>query len=341
MKDYESNEEKNLSLDERFNETKQDLEGSLIDPLFYSTNCYHCLLSPVEIYNKTKQESDKLDKAIIETFLKKPQFSENKGNEINSNPDETTNSQKKSQNNYQKIEIVIENIESNINNLQEVEENKKLFNVEHNYLNSNRNSFNNEDKVILSGHKKRGPKPNLLNKKRKKNEREDNIVSKVQVHCINSIINLINSKLESIPEFKNCKLLKLEHSFTRKNTWNDIESIKKLSIGDIIQKYISSIYSKHEKNHNKILYEKISSNTTINYLTSMKYVNYFRDIYYPSNREYMPNKDGLDIKIEIPIYIKLFNDLIKKDKKFGTFIFKKCIEECLLYERLFKVKHPH
>ena len=165
----------------------------------------------------------------------------------------------------------------------------------------------------------------------------DNILTKIQVQYINFLINFINIIIE---KFGRSDLqFKLIDASLKKH--NKIESRKKLkegTIADVLKNEISSKYTKINKNHNFEVYEELVKNGLVDVINvlNQKFLFFFESVYFKSLRKFNLKDFGLvDLQIELPKKILLYEDLLMKNKKDGNFEeYKIKMERCIKWHFL-------
>ena len=198
-----------------------------------------------------------------------------------------------------------------------------------------------EDKLLG---KKRGRKKNIekiVNKKENfkkihNDEVEDNMLNKIQIHSINSIIECFNSILNYINYNNEERFLNINSSFKKKINKKEREELKKKKLCDILKLDISTKFTNHSFDYNKNLYEKIEKMKenpiydALIKLSNENYLYFFQNIYYKNERIINLNKYGIDVNIPLNNKVKLCEDKIKSFKDKGEkYIkkYKKCINE--------------
>jgi hypothetical protein len=204
------------------------------------------------------------------------------------------------------------------------------LNYENNYKETS--SKSDSSKPLLSKKKGRGRKRQIINSENIKVHDKfstDNLLRKIQVHYLSFIIAFLNEILEQL-NF-NQKFFKLDYVFKKNVNMKFVESLKQKNIGEIICNKISSKYKKDNENANQKIYEEIKNNETLNNILSENYLQFFKKIYYKSNRIINLKEYGLDKDIFISNKVKLFEDLFKdnnasdNDKEY-----QKKINECAI-----------
>ena len=169
-----------------------------------------------------------------------------------------------------------------------------------------------------------------------KNEK-DNIITKIQIHYRNFLIDFINEiiskilfeecyitkKLDKIIYLKEYLFNKIDSSFksnTKKEIMEFTESIK---IKELISPSITLCNKFKIKNKNQSIMEKIESlnNPILNMILDKKYLDFF-DLYYNSQRKLNFKGGEYNIDIELSHNVKLFDDLIEKEKDDEIYISK-------------------
>lgn len=169
-----------------------------------------------------------------------------------------------------------------------------------------------------------------------KNEK-DNIITKIQIHYRNFLIDFINEiiskilfeecyitkKLDKIIYLKEYLFNKIDSSFksnTKKEIMKFTESIK---IKELISPSITLCNKFKIKNKNQSIMEKIESlnNPILNLILDKKYLDFF-DLYHNSQRKLNFKGGEYNIDIELSHNVKLFDDLIKNAKDDEIYISK-------------------
>ena len=213
-----------------------------------------------------------------------------------------------------------EKVEENIQNIVKTEEEDKL-------LGKKRGRKKNIEKIV-------NKKENF--KKIHNDEVEDNMLNKIQIHSINSIIECFNSILNYINYNNEERFLNINSSFKKKINKKEREELKKKKLCDILKLDISTKYTNHSFDYNKNLYEKIEKMKenpiydALIKLSNENYLYFFQNIYYKNERIINLNKYGIDVNIPLTNKVKLCEDKIKSFKdKDEEYIkkYKKCINE--------------
>ena len=152
-------------------------------------------------------------------------------------------------------------------------------------------------------------------KKRKSHQKSDfdNILTKIQVHFLNFIINLCNDAMKIT--FKNQKLYfrPINYNFKRNITYNNLKKLKNISIKEILSQEISSKYKSLSKSINSdILTLVIHSSEWLNDFFSINYLKAF-SIYY-NNCKPLKKINFKGKEIILSTKTKAFNTLLKKNK---------------------------
>jgi hypothetical protein len=227
--------------------------------------------------------------------------------------------------NYDNILDINEN-EENVSNIQQNNSKRKIENKNNNsttiktpFLSQKTLSQSNSNKEKKHlGRKTNEEKANQIEDSSHDMYREDNMLKKIQNHYLNFIIALLNIIL---PHFNyNKKLYKLDYKFKNNITKENVESLKKETIGNIISNQISEKYTSiYDKiNANKNIYEEIKDNPKLNKILSEKYLVFFKKFYYNSG-SFINLKDyGLDKDINFTKDVKNFKHFLKENEKRGT-----------------------
>ena len=204
---------------------------------------------------------------------------------------------------------------------------------------------NKEKKLLFLVHKRKHSTDNkeekssnktYTHRKHDKNDK-DNIITKIQIHYRNFLISFLNEvtkkiiveefykmkKLDKIINIKEYLFNNIDHHFkanTKKENMKLAESIK---IKDIISPSISLCKKYKIENKNINVMKKIEefNNPILNRILNSKYLHYF-SLYYNSNRQINLREGEYNFELELSKNIKLFNDLIEKDKNDQNYISK-------------------
>ena len=173
---------------------------------------------------------------------------------------------------------------------------------------------------------------NLINKKRGRRSLkvnlshvhsaldDDNILRKIQVHFLTFLVSFTNDYINALfPNMDKKNLLYFRHiDYKLKKTinHNSIEKIKKLKIGEILQRDASPKNNTCGSNINKIIYNKLCEKCP-----NLKY-NYFNKIFKEFFIEYYYNKKERfilinGVKVILSNKTNTFNDLIQKNIQFN------------------------
>ena len=197
--------------------------------------------------------------------------------------------------------------------------------------------FENKNKKIFLVHKRlhsddiNGESQDSLTKTTKykvhdRNEK-DNIITKIQIHYRNFLIDFINEVIQKVI-FEDCyktkkldKLLHLEEYLFNKIDRHFKSNIKKDNMKIIESKQIKEIISPsvsfckkyNIENTNQDIMANVESlnNSIVNKTLKNKYL-YFFDIYFKGERNLQLKEGKYSIDLELSHNIKLFNDLVEK-----------------------------
>ena len=154
--------------------------------------------------------------------------------------------------------------------------------------------------TVLQNVNPRGKKPlktdSKVHKIHDKND-IDNIISVVQVHYINFIVELLNYILNFYKI--NGIFSKIAYIIKKKVNNKNFQALKQKKLYEILLMDISPKFTKSEKDHNKVLYEKIKDIPTFREILNQNYLSFFRNVYYKSERKLNLNVDGKEIIINL------------------------------------------
>lgn len=149
----------------------------------------------------------------------------------------------------------------------------------------------------------------------------DNILRKIQNHYLTFIIDFINVILQNIESTKNLKLIQLDYNYKKNVKKSFVKKLQKQSLVQLLQEKTSQKFKNYSRNHNKETIEEIKqkANTFYEYLKSHLYLDFFKDVYYKSERVVDLNKYGVNSSVVLPnkveLYIDLFNNIEFKDEE--------------------------
>ena len=145
---------------------------------------------------------------------------------------------------------------------------------------------------------------------------DDNIVRKLQVNYLNFITNFINEILKKIGR-ADLQFISLDYFYKRKVDKNHRNNLKTKTIGEVLSNNISPKYTTKNINKNIETLEIIKKEN-INILITIlnKEIFFFFDkIYFKNYRNFNLKEFGFDdLEIKLPKHIKLFEDLLIKNK---------------------------
>ena len=184
---------------------------------------------------------------------------------------------------------------------------------------SNRVQFLVEKKFI---NKKRGRKTKGKNKNKKThtNTREDNLLTKIQIHFFNFVINFCNDALKE--ECPNSKAFFKKINYEKKKDvkYSYTSSLKEASIKYLLKMDISIKHKKCGSSYNKDLLGKIkSSYPSLSKLFEMKYLELFEKYYNKGNPLNEIVYENKIIKLE-KAKSKAFYNLIDKYKNLKKYL---------------------
>ena len=262
---------------------------------------------------------------------------------IKNNEEETINilNSNKSEINYKEInDIILFNIESILNNNDKTGNNNsilfnKVVNEVNNYkyfnINSQDNTNNPDNKNVIKKLFTTNLDSSQLKLKRKRKFRKkngdldgnrhvhsafdnDNILRKIQVHYLSFIVNFSNDVISSfiidkcIPRFKN-----LDYKIKKTVNHQFVETLKRKTIGEILQLKVSPKMKINGEQVNKNIYQKIWEKCPfIHNFLQQNYLTVFTKYYLNSDKRFEVN--GKIIKLSSRT--KTIVDLIRKNSKF-------------------------
>jgi hypothetical protein len=225
-----------------------------------------------------------------------------------------------------KVEEDKKNIDKEIQKKEPDNNKKQIFLTE-----EKKSSVNDSIEFEFSLKKKRGRKIN--NDSNQKNSKihdkfsSDNLLRKIQVHYLSFIRNFLNDILKYL-NYKE-RFFKLDYKFTKIVNKKFVKELKIKTIGEIIRNIISDKYRKYESNKNKEIYEIVKKNEVLNNILSENYLKLFKKVYFKSKKKLNLKEYGLDIDIILSKDVKMYEDLLKKDKD-GNKEYEKELNKCAI-----------
>ena len=164
----------------------------------------------------------------------------------------------------------------------------------------------------IEKNKKRGRKSRKKKKFHLKSD-FDNVLTKIQIHFLNFLINISNDVLKATLTKNNLHFKHINYNFKKKITYEHIKHLKTVPIKELLEKDISSKYRKYSKDFNsKILQQVIPSSKWLEEFFNMKYLSLFR-IYYNNCKPLKQiNFNGKNINLSLNT--KSFFNLLKKNR---------------------------
>ena len=154
------------------------------------------------------------------------------------------------------------------------------------------------------------------------NNSYDNLLRKIQNHFMNFIVRFLNEYLNKNNIEKN--FCKLDYNFKKKVNKKFVNDLKTKNLRDIIINNISIKYTRHENEANKNCLEEIESNEIykieiieLKKILSINYMDFFRKVYYKSERNVNLKEFGIFKTIILSKEVKMFNDLLEQNKSLG------------------------
>jgi hypothetical protein len=164
----------------------------------------------------------------------------------------------------------------------------------------------------IEKNKKRGRKSRKKKKFHLKSD-FDNVLTKIQIHFLNFLINVSNDVLKATLTKNNLHFKHINYNFKKQITYEHIKYLKTVPIKVLLEKDISSKYRKYSKDFNsKILQQVIPSSKWLEEFFNMKYLSLFR-IYYNNCKPLKQiNFNGKNINLSLNT--KSFFNLLKKNR---------------------------
>ena len=194
-------------------------------------------------------------------------------------------------------------------NSEESEEDKERYLIERNKINDSMNGKTcaSEEKKIqfkVEGNSQknnpRGRKSINANKKSLKVHDKldiDNIISVVQAHYMNFIVDIINCMLKLLGEKR--RFSKISYDIKKKVNKKNFEALKEKKLYEILLFDISPKFTRSKIDHNKVLYENIKDLNIFKELLNQNYLTFFRNVYYKSERKLNLIFDGKNMTFDL------------------------------------------
>ena len=159
----------------------------------------------------------------------------------------------------------------------------------------------------------------------------DNILTKLQVSYVNFLVYLVNIILEAYGR-KDLKFYLIDSAIKKNNKIENRQKLKEGTIADILKNNISKKYSTLSQESNFCTYDELEKEGLKDILNvlNQKFLFFFEDIYFKNLRKFNLNQFGLmNLDIEIPAKIELYENLLMKNKADPTFEnYKVKMEKC-------------
>ena len=224
-------------------------------------------------------------------------------------------------------------------NSEESEEDKERYLIERNKINDSMNgkTCSSEEKKIQfkveSNSQKnnpRGRKSINVNKNSSKVHDKldiDNIISVVQAHYMNFIVDIINCMLKLLGEKR--RFSKISYDIKKKVNKKNFEALKEKKLYEILLFDISPKFTRSKIDHNKVLYENIKDLNIFKELLNQNYLTFFRNVYYKSERKLNLIIDGKNMTFDLnDEKLSMYKDKIASfsDKNYLK-LFEKYVQE--------------
>ena len=139
----------------------------------------------------------------------------------------------------------------------------------------------------------------------------DNVLRKIQTHCISSIIILAN-KILKIKGYK-FQFCDIDYNFKKNVSSQFIESLQNKKLYEILFQKPNGHYKNISEYYNKEKYEIVKNEEIFNTLLNLEYKQYYQEIYNIDRKELDLNKYGLNTKIKTN-ELDMFCSLLTKQK---------------------------
>ena len=224
-------------------------------------------------------------------------------------------------------------------NSEESEEDKERYLIERNRINDSMNgkTYASEEKKIQfkvennsQKNNPRGRKSINVNKNSSKVHDKldiDNIISVVQAHYMNFIVDIINCMLKLLGEKR--RFSKISYDIKKKVNKKNFEALKEKKLYEILLFDISPKFTRSKIDHNKVLYENIKDLNIFKELLNQNYLTFFRNVYYKSERKLNLIIDGKNMTFDLnDEKLSMYKDKIASfsDKNYLK-LFEKYVQE--------------
>ena len=143
-----------------------------------------------------------------------------------------------------------------------------------------------------------------------------NVLNKIKVDSINSLINCTNCILAKF--YKAERFLNINAKYKRNVNSKELQSIQDKKLYEIITEQRSNKYSKYPVDYNLQLYKKIKSipecKYVINFLNE-NFSTFFQEIYYKKEKTINLRKYGINENVDISKKVKLIDKIKNFDDK--------------------------
>ena len=143
----------------------------------------------------------------------------------------------------------------------------------------------------------------------------DNIERFIQNKVMNSIPQFINEIVNNLGLEDIVTIKYLEYSFKKDVTKKALEKNKTKTIGDLLGYKISTKYKRFSRDSNRKEYEKMKNNEIIKAILSLKYIDYFKEVFYKNKRTIDLSKFGVKKTIFLSSKVILYENILKGEKK--------------------------
>jgi len=187
-------------------------------------------------------------------------------------------------------------------------------------------SQNSSDGLIR---RKRGRKAQKNKERIHDNYSSDNLLTKIQVHYLNFIINYLNAVLSQL-DYKDTEIfIPLDNEFKKKINKAQFLALRTKKISDLLlHEKISPKFSTRHPDSNKILYNKIKDNEIIRKICDTNFFDFFKNIYYKSNYCINLENYGYGLILLSKKEVPMFDELLKKNTKGVNKYYQEKFEEC-------------
>ena len=190
------------------------------------------------------------------------------------------------------------------------------------------NSYSNSNNTSITTNRKRG-RQNGRNESQHDKYKNDCRMAKIQTGYFTFLILLLNTIM---------KTMKIKYQFLQlygkyKSNINQVfrACLNNKTIKEVIEEASISLRYRKDKNHNKNVINKLKEegHDIILDILEKKFLFFFVHIYFPNIRKFKLSSSELkSFEVELPTKVKLFKDLLNKNKNDNFDKYKNDMEKC-------------